>query len=79
LPEPSTRQTVHLDEITQLERPAMANSEPRASEPDRHDSSAIKAPTAARQGQKLGRVRYVLGFSVALAVIAMIIVFFVVR
>jgi hypothetical protein len=65
-----------VDEIIELERSAMANPEPRVAEPDRHDSSAVKAPTAARQGQKLGRVRYVLGFSVALAVIAMIIVFF---
>ena len=53
----------------------MAHSEPRAAEPDRHDSNAVKAPTDARQGQKLGRMRYVLAISVALAVIAMVLVF----
>ncbi len=53
----------------------MASSEPRAAEPDRHDSNAIKTPNDARQGQKLGRMRYVLSIGVTLAIVAMILVF----
>ena len=53
----------------------MADADLRATEPGRHDSNAVKTPVDARQGRKLGRMRYVLVFSVALAVIAMIIVY----
>jgi hypothetical protein len=53
----------------------MAQSDQRVTEPGRHDSSAVKTPTDARQGRKFGRMRYVLIISVALAVIAMILAY----
>jgi hypothetical protein len=53
----------------------MAQTDQRVPEPGRHDSSAVKAPVDARQGRKLGRMRYVLTFGIALAIIAMILVF----
>ena len=53
----------------------MAHPDERASEPGRHDSSAIKSTTDARQGRTFGRMRYVLGISVALAILAMILAY----
>ena len=53
----------------------MAHSDQRVTEPGRHDSSAVKSPTAARQGRKFGRMRYVLIIGVALAIIAMILAY----
>ena len=53
----------------------MAHSDQRVTEPGRHDSNAVKTPTAARQGRKFGRMRYVLIFGVALAILAMILVY----
>ncbi|WP_157505346.1 hypothetical protein [Geminicoccus roseus] len=53
----------------------MAATDRRVSEPGRHDSNAVKTPTDARQGRKLGRMRYVLMISVALAILAMVLVF----
>jgi hypothetical protein len=53
----------------------MAQTDHRVTEPGRHDSSAVKTPVEARQGRKFGRMRYVLIFGVALAVIAMILAY----
>jgi hypothetical protein len=53
----------------------MAETDRRVPEPGRHDSSAVKAPVDARQGRKFGRMRYVLTFGIALAIIAMILAY----
>jgi hypothetical protein len=53
----------------------VTQTDQRVTEPGRHDSSAVKSPTAARQGRKFGRMRYVLMISVALAIIAMILAY----
>ncbi len=46
---------------------------------DRHqttpDHGAVLTTTEARQAETTGRVRYILGFSVALAIVAMILAF----
>jgi len=54
---------------------AMAQTDRRVPEPGLHDSSAVKTPTDARQGRKFGRMRYVLTFGIALAILAMILVY----
>jgi hypothetical protein len=43
---------------------------------DTHDSHPIMNPQDARQGVTLGHVRYVLGFSLTLAILAGIVVYF---
>ncbi|WP_191061471.1 hypothetical protein [Geminicoccus harenae] len=53
----------------------MAQIDHRVTEPGRHDSNAVKSPVDARQGRKFGRMRYVLIFGVALAILAMLLVY----
>ena len=44
--------------------------------PPTHDAAPVMAPTPARQGRADNRVRYILGISIALVVIAFVMIYF---